>query len=79
MTKIKIAVSAEQLSGAHISALAYFDWKFPSGVQATVCGELRQIYHTSSETVLNLAGVGTQSDVLTEFTLDKATRVEIEA
>ncbi|WP_336881459.1 hypothetical protein [Rhodococcus globerulus] len=79
MTKIKIAVSAENLSGAHIDEIVVFPWKFKSGVEATVRGQLRQIYHTSAEAVVNLCGIDELTGDLSEFVLDRATRIEIEA
>lgn len=49
-------LAASHLSGQHIGEIVSFHWTMPGGgrTQAVVTGELRQVYHTSAQTVLNL-------------------------
>lgn len=49
-------ITAHQLSGEHIGMILCFDTHLgPGKVRARITAELRQISHSSSEVVLNLA------------------------
>lgn len=53
---------AQTLNGTHIGSVISFDWTLPTGkTSARVTGELRQVYHTAGETVLNLCSHMTDS------------------
>ncbi|AEV52256.1 hypothetical protein [Nocardia phage NBR1] len=65
-----IGLRADTLHGGHIGSAIRFHWLFPSsGVKATVEGELRQVYHTSGDTVLHLTSATSDTADLTEFVL----------
>lgn len=71
------AIAAEFLTGAHIGRVISFEWTFPSShVHAVVTGELRQVYHVSGETTLNLCAHEEYSD-LEEFTLSGDTAIVV--
>lgn len=65
-----VGVPSAHLHAGHIGSLVVFNWRFPSSdVKAVVTGELRQIYHTASETVVNLTAPDRMDCDLTEYTL----------
>lgn len=69
------SVPAMELNGAMIGQLVSFTWMMPGGgrTQAVVTGELRQISHSASDTVVHLSShildTGGEMD---EFVLDLA-------
>lgn len=76
MKSDRYAIEAQFLTGAQIGRTVQFTWLFPdSRVQATVIGELRQVYHVTGEVVLNLTSHEADGADLTEFTLDDATSI----
>lgn len=58
MTGLKEGASlpARHVSGDHIGEVVSFHWTMPGGgrTHAVVTGELRQVYHTSADTILHL-------------------------
>lgn len=73
-------IPSGHLSGAHIGRVVSFAYLLPpGGVAAVVTGELRQVYHTSAETVLNLCShtEDTAGD-MTEFLLSPNQQVEVQ-
>lgn len=65
------AIPAHHLSGREIGSVISFDYLLPpGGVAAVVTGELRQVYHTSADTIVNLCShtEDTAGD-MTEFVL----------
>lgn len=71
------SLPALHLSGDHIGQVISFRWTMPDGkVSAIVMGELRQIYHTSGDTVLNLTSHEEDAGgSLAEFCLDPELRI----
>ncbi|QUD15880.1 hypothetical protein [Nocardia phage KYD2] len=68
--KTYAGVESSHLHAGYIGHPVIFNWRFPSSdVKAVVTGELRQIYHNSAETVLNLTAPDSDTADLTEFTL----------
>lgn len=73
-------LTAGELASPHIGSVVSFDWELPTGkTSARVTGELRQIYHTSGDTVLNLCShtVDTAGS-MDEFVLSPGQRVTLE-
>lgn len=51
----RTVTTAGELTSSDIGSVFTFDWELPIGkTSARVTGELRQIYHTAHDTVLNL-------------------------
>jgi hypothetical protein len=70
---------AIKLNGVLIGQVISFDWHFPSGgTSARVTGELRQIYHTGSDTVVQLCDHENPTGDLDEFVLTHADRIHVE-
>lgn len=71
------SLPALHVSGDHIGQVVSFRWTMPEGkVSALVMGELRQIYHTGGETVLNLTSHEVDAGgSLAEFALDPELRI----
>lgn len=72
-------IPAHNLSGREISAVVSFSYLLPpGGVAAVVTGELRQIYHTSAETALNLCShTEDTAGEMTKFVLSPNQQVEV--
>lgn len=70
---------AMNLAGQHIGDVIRWTHDLGSGrVHAVLTGELRQVYHTAGETVLNVcSAVYDTSGSMEEYVLDRRTRVEI--
>lgn len=71
-------IEAIELCGSYIDSVVKFDWEFDSGVEATIRGELRQVYHAAGEVVINLCSPTVGTGSLTEFRLDEYDDVTIE-
>lgn len=68
--------AANELDGTDIGMNVQFDWKFPSSdVNAKVEGQIRDIYHRTGITVLNLSAINVSNTETTEFILDPYTNV----
>lgn len=72
-------IGAMELCGSHIDSVIRFGWEFASGVEATIRGELRQVYHSAGEVVVNLASPVAANGSLSEFRLDDYDDVTIES
>lgn len=72
-------IPAGHLSGAHIGRVVSFAYLLPpGGVAAVVTGELRQVYHTSADTILNLCShTEDTAGEMTEFVLSPNQQVEV--
>ena len=72
-------VTARRLHGGHIGELVEFAAPIRPGAALTirVRAELRQVYHASNETVLNIADVDDHSGDLEEFALAPDTAVAL--
>ena len=70
---------AMSLAGQHIGEVIRWTHELGSGrVHAVLTGELRQVYHTAGETVLNVcSAVYDTSGSMEEYSLASDTRVEI--
>jgi hypothetical protein len=67
---------AGELSATHIGDTITFDWAFPSETRAKVTGQLRQISHTSGDTIVQMsAPAPTDTGVMDEFVLPHTQRV----
>lgn len=70
--------SAGELAVEEIGSIISFNTELSGGVHAVVTGELRQIYHTGSETVINVcSAVRDVSGDLAEFQLNHSDQVEV--
>lgn len=65
-------VTAESLSGKDIGKVIQFNWEMDgSKLLARITGELRQVYHTSAETVINATShTEDTAGEMSEFVLD---------
>ena len=68
-------LTAAEINATHIDQRITFSWHFPSGVDAEVCGDLRQIDHDAHQTVLNLTSSHESNGRLDEFVLTHDTTV----
>lgn len=71
---------ARELSGAHIGQVISFHWLLPGGrTQAHLTGELREVGHSSGETVLALCSHTENVNGSTDqITLDPTTDITLE-
>lgn len=66
---------AAQLSADYIGALIVFRHQLPNGTVVTERGELRQISHTSDDTVLQITERAEPHGELREFVLEHDTLI----
>jgi hypothetical protein len=66
------------LTWGDIGSTVRFNWRMRSGVHAVVTGELRQIYYTAADIILNLSsGADTDGGELSEFVLEPGTPITV--
>jgi hypothetical protein len=69
-----ITVPAEQLSGVHIGRTITFAWVLAAGINAVVTARILRVSHAASETTLDLAGVGNNTD---EYVFDRRAEITL--
>lgn len=73
---MSISTPAKSLNGHHIGSVVRFATHNARGLRMEIVAELRQIYHTSSEVIVNVISPDETHGDLDEFRLDLDTRIQ---